>query len=338
MSTTKAASAKRRKVKEQKEILQALAETSAAPLPEIPDGGAVEPVLSGEEAEAHRQRLVAWSGDLRPSNHVETYLVERAVSVSRQLDLADRMGAALVSWGGTILGKGGPRRRLDGAALDALERLEGLMRYQHTCGRMLLQTLETIARLRRGGRKAQCERVDPRTQPASPRSRGVAVEPLLGEMVLDLSEGSAPAIAGAPAPPAEPPCASASADRLIGAAIPGRGDETGASDDDRWPAIRAGRLERLRILKPGAQVPEWPVSRCPGGEAPAPDSRPSPARRADHRPEPSASRPDTRRRVGGYAVPLDPAIPVSCADRIPVRLRRQAAGERRARAEAFPSP
>jgi hypothetical protein len=336
MSTSKVSSGNRRKIKENKELLQALAATSLAPRPEIPDLEAVQPVLSGEEAEAHRERLLAWSGDLGPSNRVECYLVEHAVSLSRQLDLADRIGAPFFSRGATNPGLGGPGLRLDEAALDALERLEGLMRYQQTCGRMLLRTLETIARLRRAGQKAECEREVPRTRRLSPPSRGVAAEPARGEMVLDFSEESAPEIAGAPAPPAERPCAGASADRRLGSAIPDPRDEIDASDDRRSSAIRARCPGRRQILEPGVQVPEWPVSRCPGVEAP--DPRPSSARHADRPTAPSASRPDARRRVGGYAVPMDPAVPVSCADRIPVRLRRQAAGDRRARSESFPSP
>ena len=51
-------------------------------------------VLPGEDAEALRVRLDAWTEDLQPRDDVEQYLVERAVQVSWQLDRADRAEVA----------------------------------------------------------------------------------------------------------------------------------------------------------------------------------------------------------------------------------------------------
>jgi hypothetical protein len=51
-------------------------------------------VLPGEDPEAFRGRLDAWTENLAPRDEVEQYLVERAVQVSWQLDRADRADVA----------------------------------------------------------------------------------------------------------------------------------------------------------------------------------------------------------------------------------------------------
>src|SRR5262249_12926263 len=108
------------------------------------------------------------------------------------------------------------------------------------------------------------------------------------------------------------------------AAIPDRCHEPREAANPGDAPRRTRASSRLRIPRRRAHQPDWPSSRRPGTEDSALDPKPTPDRRAAQPPEASASRPEARRRVGGYAVPLDTTIPVSCADRIPVRLRRQA--------------
>ena len=47
-------------------------------------------VLPGEDGDAFRARLEAWTATLHPRNEIERYLVERRGAVSWQLDRADR--------------------------------------------------------------------------------------------------------------------------------------------------------------------------------------------------------------------------------------------------------
>jgi hypothetical protein len=88
----------------------------------------------------------------------------------------------------------------------------------------------------------------------------------------------------------------------------------------------------------GRREPGWSGSRVPGRTGSVDrESKSSPAISAA---QPAAALPnqaDARRRVGGYAVPMDNWIPVSGADAVPIRLRRQAAGGRYARAASSPS-
>jgi hypothetical protein len=51
-------------------------------------------VLPGEDPEALKARVDAWTADLRPRNEVEQYLVDRAAAVSWQLDRVDRAHVA----------------------------------------------------------------------------------------------------------------------------------------------------------------------------------------------------------------------------------------------------
>ncbi len=48
------------------------------------------PILPGEDPEAYQERLDAWIDKFQPRDAVETYMVERAVLASWQLDRADR--------------------------------------------------------------------------------------------------------------------------------------------------------------------------------------------------------------------------------------------------------
>jgi hypothetical protein len=52
------------------------------------------PVLPGEDAQEYQGRLDAWIADLQPSNDVEQSLVERAVTITWQLDRAERAETA----------------------------------------------------------------------------------------------------------------------------------------------------------------------------------------------------------------------------------------------------
>src|SRR5262245_3880694 len=47
-------------------------------------------VLPGEDADAFRARLEAWTASLGPRDDVERFLVQRAVQLSWQLERADR--------------------------------------------------------------------------------------------------------------------------------------------------------------------------------------------------------------------------------------------------------
>src|SRR3954447_14877453 len=46
------------------------------------------PVLPGEDAEAYRGRIDAWTADLRPRNDFEQFLVRQAARVSWQIERA----------------------------------------------------------------------------------------------------------------------------------------------------------------------------------------------------------------------------------------------------------
>ena len=58
---------------------------------------AKRPVLPGEDAQQYQGRLDAWMGDLQPRNDVEQSLVQRAVTLTWQLDRAERAEAARLS-------------------------------------------------------------------------------------------------------------------------------------------------------------------------------------------------------------------------------------------------
>src|SRR5215469_9295231 len=55
------------------------------------------PVLPGEDAQQYQGRLDAWIADLQPTNDLEQSLVERAVTITWQLDRAERAEAARLS-------------------------------------------------------------------------------------------------------------------------------------------------------------------------------------------------------------------------------------------------
>lgn len=121
----------------------------------------------------------------------------------------------------------------------------------------------------------------------------------------------------APAKPLDPPRAPAAVERDAG--------PTSAPGPDASPRRR--RRPGMRDRQPA-----WSGRDDRQGPRPiAADDKSRPDRRARSQAETSPDDPHPRRRVGGYAVPLDPAVPVSCADRIPVKLRREALATRLAR-------
>lgn len=218
-------------------------------------------VSTVEEVRAYRGRLEAWAGCLAPGNSVERYLLERAVSLSWQLDRAERSGLVPTGPHSLAAEAGGP---IPPAVAEDDRTARRLLRHQLACGRALLRTLGAFARM---------------------RDLRVAAPVEKPEVPVD-SDKVAPAIARAPemTPPAPP--------------------------------------RRPRVGVPGARESGWPRER-PTSKVARPAE--GPKSRPDGR---SFAEPDApRRRVGGYAVPMDPCIPVSCADKIPVRLRRaRAAG------------
>ncbi len=236
---------------------------------------------AGHDAGAFRDRLHAWTEDLGPRDAVELYLVERAVRLSWQLDGADRAQA------GRLLGCSHPIDdeekwpRVAARSPDESESQRRLRHYELACGQTLLQTLETFASLRRAR--------TPATMQADP--------PLPVGLTLPVTADAATAVRSDPPSEAAP-----TADRPD-------------STDDPGPSRFARRADRLR------KKSAWPGPSGHGtgssGASPAMFDRPRPPASPEANPNPDVS----RRRVGGYPVPLDPSLSVSGADKLPVRLR-----------------
>lgn len=274
------------------------------------------PVLPGEDAKAYRGRLAAWTGDLGPRNEIETYLVERAVALSWQLDRVDRIQLAQLT---QITGGFDPDQAscdlLGGSTVHAFDGSDvgGRLRdYQLACGQALFRTLDAFTSVRGLGDKAGT------CTPASPTA-AVVGEPASGVVVAPTV-----AVAPNPAPELATPARPVEAD-----GAPDDSDGLGAS---HLPARRRSAGRRL------IGGPPWTGSGGPQSTGSAACSaKARPIRRSDRQPEATPNPPDARRRVGGYAVPLDPEYTVTCADRIPVRLRRDAAAIRGALSAAYPS-
>jgi hypothetical protein len=84
--------------------------------------------------------------------------------------------------------------------------------------------------------------------------------------------------------------------------------------------------------------PDWPSSRGPAPKRPADSGdRCDPCAPSMRESDPWRSPADPRRCVGGYPVPLDPAVPFSPADYVPIRLRPDDSGIRLSRAAAAAS-
>jgi hypothetical protein len=304
------------------------------------------PILPGEDARVYRGRLKAWTGSLGPRNAVEAYLVKRAVVLSWQLDRADRVQLAHLTRIANLVepdqAAADAVGRSDGLAFDDSATGERLRGYQLACGQALNRTLRAFSNVR------GLADVAPRTRDAAPTAIAVAppagVDPSFradramgadrgpvasAQDAAALIELLAPAGAeGTPLLPAVPMAAASSSLGRFEASHdePDEGESRPGSTARRRPAGR-----RMR------QAP-WPGSGGPDTTGAAPIGvRSRPIRRAERSPEGTPNPPDTRRRVGGYAVPLEPTVTVSCADRIPVRLRRDVAAARLARTASCPS-
>lgn len=297
-------------------------------------------VLPGEDARAYRGRLRAWTGSLGPRNPVELYLVERAVALSWQLDRADRAQLERLSGEATRGRTEGPPDDDSAAshpiAFDDSDSGERLRRHQRACGRALDRTLHTFARLREIGEAAEL---------------AIHLDPVDSAP----EDADDPALTSAPHPEAFPPAAAgldvlhedvAALAMILAALEPGGalpmadlaiiGDPLpddpfsprspqGFEDEDERPR-RPHPSSRRRGHGPSDRQVGWSTSRGPSADAG--DARRGPACRTRPRPESASAPAEGRRRVGGYEVPLDCSTPVSCADRIPVRLRREAAARR----------
>lgn len=120
-----------------------------------------------DEAQAYRRRLEAWTGSLGPRNDVERYLVERAVSLSWQIDRADRPRLSAMAAEARTSGEAGPPAEV---AKDSPSS-ERTVRYQLACGRVLLRTLDALTRMRDAGEPARAWNSNPGEPQASPSPR-----------------------------------------------------------------------------------------------------------------------------------------------------------------------
>jgi hypothetical protein len=242
--------------------------------------------------------------------------VERAVALSWQLDRVDRVQLVQLS---RIANRLDPdqasRDDIGGPTILAFDDSDvgGRLRdYQLACGQALFRTLGAFASLRGiGAGSGTCDAASPTATIVSDPAPGViAARPI----AVTLKPGTDPAV------------------RILSDATEGAIGETDRAGASPVPARRRPAARRLR------GGPPWTGSSGPQSSGSAACSaRSRPIRRSDRQPDATANPADSCRRVGGYAVPHGPAFTVSCADRIPVRLRRDAAAIRRALAAEFPS-
>jgi hypothetical protein len=154
MSLSKPVAANRCKIKSSKQFGSDKGGTRTAPRGVKRGKSSSLPVLLGEEPEAYRDRLMAWTGDLGPRNRVELYLVEQAVKLSWELDCADHaLSVCSDEVTGSLPGAaaGDGTIRADRGAFEHSDRCGRLRRHQRSCGRLLLRTLDAIAGLRESG-------------------------------------------------------------------------------------------------------------------------------------------------------------------------------------------
>jgi hypothetical protein len=350
MTTSKSDAVVRRNSKKTNQSGKAASSASAPPEASKSARYPALPILPGEDARAYRSRLKAWTGSLEPRDAVETYLVERAVILSWKLDRADRAQFAHLALIANLIEPDQASQeagaRWDGLTRDAFASGERLRRHQLAWGRELFRTLDAFSSLRRFGATGGAARNS--VSAASPTAVGVDRPAGVGlPITIPLAKSREPepvqacqvsaalidilASAGSECAPAMSEVAT-----TMEPPSPARLD--GSLNAPAEAQDRPGSLPRRRLASRRTRQPSWSGSGGSDTTGAAPMGlRSRPVRRAEHAPDGTSNLPDARRRVGGYAVPLDPAIPVTCADRIPVRLRREASAARLARAASCPS-
>lgn len=186
--------------------------------------------------DAFRARLRDWSGSLRPRNPVESYLLERAVRLSIELDHMDACWQA-VAVDTQSRGAGDVRRRRIGFVRPSPRSNDRTRRDRLACGRMLAETLETLIRLQRSEQRTD---------------RDVPPDPLGGASSIRAgrrgSTRSAP-----PAPPAMPEYGID--DACIVAILSQIGSEPQLAEPDESPDGRSPRTETAQT-KPDEATPE----------------------------------------------------------------------------------
>jgi hypothetical protein len=320
-------------------------------------------VLPGEDAEQYESRLNAWTRHLAPEGPVELYLVQRAVQISWQVDRAERCQTARLAHHArpdeNARGTSETAAAADRQAFDDSDAGERLRNHQLACGRMLLKTLDAFATLRLAFAEA---RVEGALNEAAPPK-----EKVIGEATESTSKEPAIVEAASPDQPAPthslieeilaglrsrtdrvtpPSTAGAPIGRDIReAGLTSDSKRNGICPTDAAPGSRVERTpsaERadVRLAQRTAQLPRaadrdaslsgWP------GQREKDDRRSNlahprigngPVRRSSQLSDSGPNEPASRRRVGGYEVPLDTWVPVTGADRAPVRLRSREARE-----------
>jgi hypothetical protein len=271
-------------------------------------------VVTGEDTATFRDRLLAWTGDLGPRDDVEHYLVRLAVALSCAFDRFDAAPRSRAVGG---ISGGDPHPAADDAtvgvgppSISADKLGERVRAHQLTCATALVGTLDAFIRLRQLGGSGS-------TASAAP---GEAPRPAAGPVAARSTSAAGPS-EEARAEEAEP---ARTCEPQVVRDVPGSEEP---SSPDR-PPIRH-RIGRRR------RQPEWPASDGPANkDSSGSGDKCDPAARSTREVEGSWSVGDSRRRVGGYLVPLDPSTPASRADRVPIRLRRHESGVRYARAAA----
>jgi hypothetical protein len=108
------------------------------------------PVLPGENAEAYQGRTDTWTADLQPRNDVERDLVERAARASWQLERVELIEIAILTERIRDAPSDDPQAA-DRLSFDDSEEGERLRRFELSCRRTLLRSLETLLKIRRAG-------------------------------------------------------------------------------------------------------------------------------------------------------------------------------------------
>jgi hypothetical protein len=281
------------------------------------------------------------------------------VQISWQLDRADRCQVARLSHqsrpDANEPATAETAAGADRLAFDDSDEGERLRKHQLACGRMLIRTLDAFATLRLAFAEARGEAAGLEATGAPEHADGEATsrpanDPAAAGKVEEAACSDEPAnhhslieeiLAGIQARPShqEPSsthAASGSRDvRAADATRKGIGPAAGGMSlrSDRTPPadrveVRNGpRSSHFpRVADGEASLSGWTGHREMAERQPnALHSRNVPVRRSSQGSESGPNEPALRRRVGGYEVPLDPWVPVTGADRTPVRLRRREA-------------